>query len=192
MSSLLDRVAAMGGDLSQKPTTQPRVKEPSQSPPPAPESMKERAAELEQALKSRVENKPSTTPELKKESELKEIELPGYEEDLLFAEETTDTEIKFSASKELSGQKYHEYEAVTVRLDPRIVTRINDLRRKTTKERRKKLGSANVSTERLTNNSFYRAIMEAMISRVEELELSHCLTEEDLNEEIKASLKLKH
>lgn len=115
----------------------------------------------------------------------KEIELPGYEDDILFNEQAEDTnDLEFLATENLGDQKHLSFEAVTVRLESQIVTRINEIRRKTTRNRREKLAGSSKKTERLTNNSFYRAIMDSVIEKLESEDFSDCASEEHLREKI--------
>lgn len=115
----------------------------------------------------------------------KEIELPGYEEDPLFSDQVEESsEIEFTATEQLGEQKHLSFEAITVRLNSEIITRINDIRRKTTRDRRERLAGSHKRSERLTNNSFYRAIMSSVINKLESEDFSDCETEEKLREKV--------
>lgn len=119
----------------------------------------------------------------------KEIELPGYEEDILFNDQVEETnDLEFLATENLENQKHLSFEAVTVRLESQLISRINDIRRKTTKNRRERLAGSSKKMERLTNNSFYRAIMDSVIDKLEKVDFSDCASEEHLREKISGVL----
>lgn len=188
MDDFLSRVATMG-DISKNPEPKAKhvVKETIEdSPPPAINT------KLVEDLKEELNFKTKRLEEEKVilEKEAKEIPLPGYEEDPLFSDEPVTEEISFSAQVLPERQKHKDYEAQTVRLDSSIISRINEVRRKATKSRRMKI-SSDVKTERLTNNSFYRAIIDNVIHLIEENDFSDCLTERQLNYKINKLLGLR-
>ncbi|MCR9203986.1 MAG: hypothetical protein NXH75_05390, partial [Halobacteriovoraceae bacterium] len=53
-----------------------------------------------------------------------------------------------------------------------------------TRDRRERLAGSHKKTERLTNNSFYRAVMSSVINKLENEDFSECDTEERLKEKV--------
>ncbi|MCF8060464.1 MAG: hypothetical protein K9K67_14270 [Bacteriovoracaceae bacterium] len=185
MDDFLSRVATMG-DISKNPEPRAKgvVKEASEdSPPPVINKVLVEDLRGELSLREAQLEREKTTLE----NERREIPLPVYG-DILFLDEPSTEEISFTAQRSLERQKHKDYEAQTVRLDSSTISRINKVRRKATKSRRMKITS-DVKTERLTNNSFYRAIMNNVIDLIEGGDFSDCLTESQLNDKISRLLE---